>query len=122
MVSPELTSTSFACRKHRDRVVRHGLGMMIESEHVPSIEPGIKSIVLVVAHMRPTMRAASTPPTLAASTLSRSSFRFATGVPLPLHIVNVHGTDGPFVVRSVQETCNFDVLYAYLSCGNYDFR
>jgi len=22
----------------------------------------------------------------------------------------------------VQETCNFDVLYAYLSCGNYDFN
>jgi len=21
----------------------------------------------------------------------------------------------------VQETCNFDVLYAYLTCGNYDF-
>lgn len=22
----------------------------------------------------------------------------------------------------VQETCNFDALFAYLTCGNYDFR
>jgi hypothetical protein len=22
----------------------------------------------------------------------------------------------------VQETCNFDTLYAYLTCTNYDFR
>lgn len=27
-----------------------------------------------------------------------------------------------FVHRSVQETCNFDTLFAYLTCGNYDFR
>lgn len=23
---------------------------------------------------------------------------------------------------SVQETCNFDALFSYLTCGNYDFR
>jgi len=22
----------------------------------------------------------------------------------------------------VQETCNFDAIFAYLTCGNYDFR
>ena len=26
------------------------------------------------------------------------------------------------IVQCVQETCNFDVLYAYLTCGNYDFN
>ena len=25
-------------------------------------------------------------------------------------------------MQCVQETCNFDTLYAYLTCGNYDFN
>lgn len=26
------------------------------------------------------------------------------------------------LLRSVQETCNFDALFSYLNSGNYDFR
>ena len=33
---------------------------------------------------------------------------------------NAVDADALLVYGSVQETCNFDVLYAYLTCGNYD--
>lgn len=61
-------------RKHRDRVVRRGLGMMIESDFYTT-EAGRK-------HFNDSL----------------TSIRYC-----------------------VQETCNFDVLYSYLTTTNYDF-
>jgi len=62
-------------RRHRDRVVRHGVGMIIESDFYAT-EAGRK-----------------------------------------------HFADQLTSIRyCVQETCNYDVLYAYLTCSNYDFR
>jgi len=62
-------------RHHRARVVRRGIGLMIESDFYAT-EAGRK-----------------------------------------------HFTDQLTSIRyCVQETCNFDVLYAYLACDNYDFR
>lgn len=62
-------------RKHRDRIVRRGLGMMIESDFyaTPAGQRHFQQQLL--------------------------SIRYC-----------------------VQETCNFDVLFALLTCGNYDFR
>ncbi len=62
-------------RRHRDRVVRRGIGMTIESDFYAT-EAGR-------AHFSDQLQ----------------SIRYC-----------------------VQETCNFDALYAYLTCGNYDFR
>ena len=39
----------------------------------------------------------------------------------PHHQCNAH-SPSLCVAQCVQETCNFDVLYAYLTCGNYDFN
>lgn len=62
-------------RRHRDRVVRRGLGLIIESDF------------------------------------------YATDAG------RQHFADQLTSIRyCVQETCNFDVLYAYLTCGNYDFN
>ena len=62
-------------RKHRDRVVRRGLGMLIESDFYAT-EAGRQ-----------------------------------------------HFADQLTSIRyCVQETCNFDVIFSYLTCGNYDFR
>lgn len=61
-------------RKHRDRVVRRGLGMMIESDFYAT-EAGRQ-------HFKDSL----------------TSIRYC-----------------------VQETCNFDVLYSYLTTSNYDF-
>ena len=62
-------------RRHRDRVVRRGIGMMIESDFY-------------------------------ATEAGRSHF-----------------SDQLTSIRyCVQETCNFDCIFAYLTCGNYDFR
>lgn len=62
-------------RRHRDRVVRRGLAMMIESDF------------------------------------------YATDAG------RQHFADQLKSIRyCVQETCNFDALYAYLTCGNYDFN
>lgn len=62
-------------RRHRDRVVRRGIGMTIESDFYAT-EAGRK-----------------------------------------------HFTDQLTSIRyCVQETCNFDAIFAYLTCGNYDFR
>jgi hypothetical protein len=62
-------------RRQRDRVVRRGLAMMIESDF------------------------------------------YATDAG------RQHFADQLKSIRyCVQETCNFDVLYAYLTCGNYDFN
>lgn len=62
-------------RRHRARVVRRGIGLMIESDFYAT-EAGRK-----------------------------------------------HFTDQLTSIRyCVQETCNFDVLYAYLASDNYDFR
>ena len=61
-------------RKHRDRVVRRGLGMIVESDFY-------------------------------ATEAGRD------------HFSNQLLSSG----YCVQETCNFDVLYSYLTCGNYDF-
>lgn len=62
-------------RRHRDRVVRRGIGMTIESDFYAT-EAGR-------AHFQDQL----------------TSIRYC-----------------------VQETCNFDALFAYLTCGNYDFR
>ena len=62
-------------RRHRDRVVRRGIGMTIESDFYAT-EAGRQ-----------------------------------------------HFSDQLTSIRyCVQETCNFDALFAYLTCGNYDFR
>ena len=62
-------------RKHRDRVVRRGLALIIESDF------------------------------------------YATDAG------RQHFADQLTSIRyCVQETCNFDTLYAYLTCGNYDFN
>jgi len=62
-------------RRHRDRVVRRGMGLTIESDFY-------------------------------ATEAGRSHF-----------------ADQLTSIRyCVQETCNFDAIFAYLSCGNYDFR
>ena len=62
-------------RRHRDRVVRRGIGMTIESDFYAT-EAG-----------------------------------------------RAHFSDQLTSIRyCVQETCNFDCLFAYLTCGNYDFR
>jgi len=62
-------------RRHRDRVVRRGIGLTIESDFYAT-EAGR-------AHFADQL----------------TSIRYC-----------------------VQETCNFDAIYAYLTCGNYDFR
>jgi len=62
-------------RRHRDRVVRRGIGMTIESDFYAT-DAGR-------AHFQDQL----------------TSIRYC-----------------------VQETCNFDTLFAYLTCGNYDFR
>lgn len=62
-------------RRHRDRVVRHGLGMIIESDFY-------------------------------ATDAGRRHF----------------GEQLTSIKYCVQETCNYDVLFAYLSSTNYDFR
>ena len=65
----------FCGRRHRDRVVRRGLALIIESDFYAT-EPGRQ-----------------------------------------------HFADQLTSIRyCVQETCNFDTLYAYLTCGNYDFN
>lgn len=62
-------------RRHRDRVVRRGIGMTIESDFYAT-EAGRQ-----------------------------------------------HFSDQLTSIRyCVQETCNFDTLFSYLTCGNYDFR
>ena len=62
-------------RRHRDRVVRRGLALIIESDF------------------------------------------YATDAG------RQHFADQLTSIRyCVQETCNFDALYAYLTCGNYDFN
>ena len=62
-------------RRHRDRVVRRGIGLTIESDFYAT-EAGR-------AHFADQL----------------TSIRYC-----------------------VQETCNFDAIFAYLTCGNYDFR
>jgi len=61
-------------RKHRDRVVRRGLGLIVESDFY------------------------TTPAGRAHFANQLQSIRYC-----------------------VQETCNYDVLFAYLTCANYDF-
>jgi len=62
-------------RRHRDRVVRRGIGLTIESDFYAT-EAGRE-------HFSDQLK----------------SIRYC-----------------------VQETCNFDAIFAYLTCGNYDFR
>ena len=62
-------------RRHRDRVVRRGIGLTIESDFYAT-EAGR-------AHFADQL----------------TSIRYC-----------------------VQETCNFDAIFAYLTCTNYDFR
>ena len=62
-------------RKHRDRVVRRGLALIIESDFYAT-DAGRQHFANQLTSIR----------------------------------------------YCVQETCNFDTLYAYLTCGNYDFN
>ena len=62
-------------RRHRDRVVRRGIGMIVESDFYRT-DAGRKHFGMQL-----------------------DSIRYC-----------------------VQETANFDALYAYLTCGNYDFN
>lgn len=75
----------------------------------------------------------STPPRPAASTSPTSSRRSATYATRHRH--TYRSTKCPFtshhlaytrrlssLSQCVQETCNFDTIFSYLTCGNYDFR
>ena len=104
-------------RKHRDRVVRRcdaESGTVPHSHfHLPRAHT---QFLLVSVASRSSLRATSTPPTRAARTSPTSLRRSVTGRPTPLlgHAPAWPRTLPPLprVPRSVQETCNFDVLYA----------
>ena len=102
-------------RKHRDRVVRRGLALIIESECArATLSPA------------PTTASAHAPPLPAAPQLLRHR-RGPRALRRPAHLDPLLVGPRPFlatpllghahsrpsrVPRSVQETCNFDVLYA----------
>ena len=135
-------------RKFRDRVVRRGLGLVIESDVRSSLPSPLAARDR--SHARALLRFSSTPPRRVANILPISSSRSDT-VSRRCVFDNPRFTDRPpFAFAPThaaclcnEQTCNFDVLYAYLvstpvwpqaptmlalnsvfawqTCGNYDF-
>jgi len=105
-------------RRHRDRVVRRGIGMTIE---------------VTLPRMRSVAHHCSYPSApFAVRFLRHGSGKAAFHGPAHVDPLRKCPFPNPqkrphahlFLCRlqCVQETCNFDCLFSYLTCGNYDFR
>ena len=126
-------------RRHRDRVVRRGLALIIESDFV---RPCLKSMPggLLLTRVSPP-HAYPLPLRVCAAQYATdagrqhfadqlTSIRYWSGGHAlnPAYLAHTHTYTRVWcshrpclLLRSVQETCNFDALYAYLSTSNYDF-
>ena len=112
-------------RKHRDRVVRRGLALIIESDFVRSRPPRIHSHH---AHHKARLTLAPLARAQYATDAGRQHFADQlTSIRYCVQEVRTMAlTQLAWHVRSPgrprAQTCNFDALYAYLTTSNYDFN